>query len=638
MGTDKVYVNCAFVDQQVTGQQRYAHEVTARLPAEWLRLAPTGIWKRSKALVWAWTIIALPWIARRGVLLSLTSRAPVWHPRHVLTVHDLFVIEHPEWYSTSYAATHAPLLRWQLRTARDLVAVSEPVAQQIASRLGRRPAVAPNAPSPVFQPEPHSDAPVSLRGLPVGRYFVVVGNQEPRKNLATLAAAYAHLSDAERVAWPLVVVGGTAGIYREARIDWPSGTQLLGYIGDAELAGLYAGSGAVLLASLAEGFGLPLVEASAAGAPRLVVSDISVFQWICGDDATYVAPLSADAWAEAMRRVMRDDVPRCSPALANPFSWDAAAETIRQVVGSASVPTPAGMSEQPPKVVVVVATAGRPEVTNELLADLRGQTYPHEVILSVPDAASLPSGVRPGDPGVSLGARGLCAQRNAGLRAAVKAGADVVVMFDDDAVPRPDYVEQVVAHLEAHPSVVAVTGRVVLDGATAPEAVDRATAQAALAASGELALRAWTDCRELYGCNFAFRTAGIGGEEFDERLPAYGWLEDHDFARRLMRYGRLHQVSSCVAVHRGVKSGGRMAHERLGYAQVMNPFYLWRKGSFPLWLMLHETAPRVTKNAARAFGLSEENRSRRRRLRGNLLALGDIGRGRVSPERMIEVK
>ena len=296
------------------------------------------------------------------------------------------------------------------------------------------------------------------------------------------------------------------------------------------------------------------------------------------------------------------------------------------------------------KVAVVVATAGRPEVAGELLADLRRQTYPHDVILSVPDAGSLPDGVQEGDPGVVIKARGLPAQRNAGLRAAVEQGADIVVMFDDDAVPRRDYLEQAVAHLAAHPDVVGVTGRVVLDGATAPQAVDRAEAEDALAASSDPAPRAWTDCRELYGCNFAFRTAGIGGEEFDERLPAYGWLEDHDFARRLMRHGRLHRVESCVAVHRGVKSGGRTAHLRLGYAQVMNPYYLWRKGSFPLWLLLQEAGQRVGKNAVRAVGgdsadpADTERSSRRRRLRGNLLALADIARGRVTPERMVELQ
>jgi hypothetical protein len=65
---------------------------------------------------------------------------------------------------------------------------------------------------------------------------------------------------------------------------------------------------------------------------------------------------------------------------------------------------------------------------------------------------------------------------------------------------------------------------------------------------------------------------------------------------------------------------------------------LWRKRSFPLWLLLHETVPRVSKNAVGGLGKDEEHRDRRRRLRGNLLALADIGRGRVTPERMVELE
>ena len=286
MTSSTVYVNCAFADQRVTGQQRYAHELSAQLPSEWLRVAPGGFWRRSRVLTWIWTLMVLPWLSRRGVLLSLTSRAPLWHPRHVLVVHDLFVLEHPEWYTTAYTKTHAPLLRWQLRSVRNLITVSEPVQKAVARRWNRSPVIAPNAPSLLFsEHRMRPKIPPGLPGLRTGRYFVVVGSQEPRKNLRTLASAYTALSDAERQEWPLVVVGGGANVYRSSEIRWPPGTLVRGYVSDVELADLYAKSGAVLLASLAEGFGLPLVEAAAAGAPRLVVSDIPVFRWICGQQA-----------------------------------------------------------------------------------------------------------------------------------------------------------------------------------------------------------------------------------------------------------------------------------------------------------------------------------------------------------------
>lgn len=67
---------------------------------------------------------------------------------------------------------------------------------------------------------------------------------------------------------------------------------------------------------------------------------------------------------------------------------------------------------------------------------------------------------------------------------------------------------------------------------------------------------------------------------FDERLPLYSWLEDLDFCRRMMaRHGRVVKAMGVVAVHQGSNSGGRVAHQRLGYSQVANYVYLHRKGS-----------------------------------------------------------
>jgi GT2 family glycosyltransferase len=147
---------------------------------------------------------------------------------------------------------------------------------------------------------------------------------------------------------------------------------------------------------------------------------------------------------------------------------------------------------------------------------------------------------------------------------------------------------------------------------------------------------AWRPTRELYGCNFAVRLSAAPELRFDERLPLYSWLEDHDFARRLMKFGVLAEVDDCVIVHRAAASGGRQAHRRLGYSQVMNPVHLWRKKSFPTWLAAYELFPRVGKNFVRSIA-GREASWRRQRVRGNLLAAVDIVRGRITPERITQL-
>jgi GT2 family glycosyltransferase len=288
------------------------------------------------------------------------------------------------------------------------------------------------------------------------------------------------------------------------------------------------------------------------------------------------------------------------------------------------------------QVAVVLASAGRSELLGEVLHSCaRQQGVTFETVVSVPDQASLPNdrslldGVR-----VVIGTRGLAAQRNAALE--VLSDVDVVAFFDDDAVLRPDYLSEAVRFLEAHPDVVGLTGQVLLDGAVSGE-IARDVANQALEASTAPGQGKWRMTRELYGCNFVVRMDRAPLLRFDARLPLYSWLEDHDFARRLMAFGPLAKVEDCVIVHRAAASGGRQAHTRLGYSQVMNPVYLNRKGSFPLWLAAQQMFRPVAKNVALSL-LGPAAAWRRERLRGNLMAVADVVRGRITPERIVELR
>jgi len=295
-----------------------------------------------------------------------------------------------------------------------------------------------------------------------------------------------------------------------------------------------------------------------------------------------------------------------------------------------------------PEVVVVIASAGRPELLGLLLADLLQQTRPPSaVVVAVPGPEHLPADL-PGNVLVVHGS-GAAAQRNAGIDAALapadgRGPADLIFFFDDDAVLRSDYLESAVAFLVGHPDVVGVTGRVLLDGsgASAPE-VPRDAALAALAASAaDPPQGSWHPVDELYGCNFGYRTGPEPSLRFDARLPLYSWLEDLDFAGRLLRHGQLAKAHDAVAVHLGVASGGRVAHHRLGYSQVMNPAYLRRKGTIG-WLRLgYEVAPRLLGNSLRSVR-HPERRWRRRRLVGNLRAVADLARWRFTPERILDL-
>ena len=289
-----------------------------------------------------------------------------------------------------------------------------------------------------------------------------------------------------------------------------------------------------------------------------------------------------------------------------------------------------------PRLAVVLASAGRPALLEQALRCCTDQVgQPFTGVVSVPDEGSLPVDRALLDGWVVVtGARGLAAQRNAGMDAAPD--ADLVAFFDDDAVIRADYLARAVRFFEAHPEVVGLTGRVLADGAVSGE-IDEATAHRLVDDSSAVPVTGtWSRTRELYGCNFVVRASGASRLRFDDRLPLYSWLEDHDYARRLMRRGTLAHVEDCVIVHRAAASGGRQAHTRLGYSQVMNPVYLSAKGSFPLWLAVQQVFRPVAKNIALSVA-GPPATWRRERLQGNLLAARDLLSGRVSPERAAEL-
>ena len=330
-----IFVNGLFLTQRVTGQQRYAGEVTRRLahdPSVRVLEGPQRA-RDSAVLNHLWAQTGLPARSATGVLLSMTARSPVLARRHLLVVHDLFPVTNPEWYSRKYAITHGAQLTAQVHAATALAAVSQPVVDQLRQRYPSKPVIlAPNAPAQLFAggPERAYDSGASEDG-----FLLAVGSMDPRKNFARLVHAYARLPLDVRKQHPLWIVGGSGMNFASIGADLTMAgetTRLLGYVDDHELASLYQRATAVVVPSLDEGFGLPVVEALAGQAP-VVASDIPVFRWVARGSARYFDPLSEASIAEALleaihrqpsaeeRRAGREDV-------MTRFTWERTAAAL----------------------------------------------------------------------------------------------------------------------------------------------------------------------------------------------------------------------------------------------------------------------------------------------------------------------
>lgn len=263
-------------------------------------------------------------------------RVPTSAPR-IYTVHDLMPIEHPEWYTRRERRLFRTAYRDVAERARHIVAVSQSVADQLASRLAiprRRITVIHNGVSDfLFDPIPPAqiERVTEARGVRVGSYVIAVGAVSTRKNLLPLVGAMAELPPGI----DLLLVGpdgfGAARV-RNATEGSSSRVRLVGRVPDIELRALLAGALALVHPSLDEGFGLPPLEAMAVGTPA-VVAKTAALPEVTGPAAIVVDPHDASAWAEQISRLHGDAGARAAIAElgvvhARTFSWDRAAARL----------------------------------------------------------------------------------------------------------------------------------------------------------------------------------------------------------------------------------------------------------------------------------------------------------------------
>lgn len=287
-------------------------------------------------------------------------------------------------------------------------------------------------------------------------------------------------------------------------------------------------------------------------------------------------------------------------------------------------------------VAIAIATVNRQEHLARLLACLDNQTYrPQEVVIAVPRESDLCVGIDQyaGWVKTTIGTRGATLQRNAAIDLISK-DANIVLFFDDDMTLREDYIENCVSSFERSPDIVGLTGELLLNGARTGTPVTFAEADEALNHSRSIESAVPSPVGGLYGCNFAVRACALDNLRFDERLPLYSWLDDLDFSRRLAARGKLIRDFSCVGVHHGSPSGGRIQHLRFGYSQITNAVYLWKKGSIGPKKMASLTMKPFAANVAGSIR-GDDRDSRRARLRGNFNSFSDLARGRLTPERII---
>lgn len=303
-----------------------------------------------KPTLW-WDQVSLPSqmaADRISVFLSPYYKGPLRAPCPVVvTIHDLLFIEYLGRARPLYDRGMTWLAGLYAGRAAAVITDSEHSRRTILSRLGLSPervTAIPLSVAPEFRPVPFTEA-VSQRYGVRQPYVLCVGNFLPHKNLGRLVQAFARLGGAARRGVSLVLAGDDAGrrgaIVGEARrLGIDQHLVLTGHVDEGDLPALYSGCDVFVQPSLDEGFGLPVAEAMACGAP-VIASNRASLPEVVGKAGLLVDPLDTAAIGSAIVSVLnnqtrREELRRRSLERAEAFQGDHAVNRVLAVVRAVS--------------------------------------------------------------------------------------------------------------------------------------------------------------------------------------------------------------------------------------------------------------------------------------------------------------
>ncbi|MEZ4637578.1 MAG: glycosyltransferase family 1 protein [Caldilineaceae bacterium] len=265
----------------------------------------------------------------------------------VLTIYDLIAMLYPDTVSPRARILFRLTTQLALRAANEIVTISAATRRDLLAHFpvdADRVTAVPLAADPHFTPQPEAavDAVRRKYALPQ-RFIFYLGINKPHKNLVRLIDAYARLTQSPAAGHQapipdLVIAGAWDERYPEAQqraetLNLGDRVRFLGRVGDVDLPALYTACTLFVFPSVYEGFGLPVLEAMACGAP-VACGDASSLPEAAGEAALLFDPRDGEAITDALRRTLEDEPLRRTLAdrslrQARRFSWQrTAAETL----------------------------------------------------------------------------------------------------------------------------------------------------------------------------------------------------------------------------------------------------------------------------------------------------------------------
>ena len=298
----------------------------------------------------AWEFWVLPRLLRKYAIDLFHGPAFLAPPfqngfKSVTTIHDLVAFHHPKTIPAKYAIYMRFLIRMMIKKTRGIITDTACIKGEIIDFFNIDPSrifTVPIAVSEQFRPIKDQEliAQVKKRYGIQRRYFLYVGNIEPRKNLSRLFLACDSIREKLSRDFQLVVTGKKGWLYREifetlAGTAFRDNIVFTQYVKKTDIPILYNGADFFVFPSIYEGFGLPILEAMRCGTP-VITSSVSSMPEVAGDAALFVDPFKISDIAEKILSLAFDE--SLQKALRNKgfkqaakFSWERTAQLTQQV-------------------------------------------------------------------------------------------------------------------------------------------------------------------------------------------------------------------------------------------------------------------------------------------------------------------
>jgi len=322
-----IKVNARILNRPTTGVQRYLQSIMAARShsVNVEEISPAGYFNGH-----LWEQLISFELNKGDVLWSPSNTGPLYCANpHILTIHDFATLDHPEWTSRKFSTFYRILLPRLARRCDGIIAISDYTKSRILHHVDIDPdkvfVVKNGVDSRFFNPSENGGDITSIRkkyNIPTGRYVLSVSSIEPRKNISSLLRAWDQIYPQLDDDIQLVLVGrSNPRIFSDSGLSSiPPRVVFTGFVDDVDLPSLYQHALVFAYLSLYEGFGLPPLEAMAAGVAVLTSNTTSIPE-VVSNHAVTVDPLSIQEIADGMLLLLGSESVRQKFALSG--SWHA---------------------------------------------------------------------------------------------------------------------------------------------------------------------------------------------------------------------------------------------------------------------------------------------------------------------------